>query len=205
MAMLEEMLLKHGGKALAGIIAKRFGPEMAELATDALAALGEAFGVAPEPAAIEKRITEIAATDPERATGGVAYAEMQIAPRLLAEAELWKAANESQRMANQLLEAQIKEGGLAGAWLWIWQYFLMFVWAWSLVLVHLVNAGVRLLGGTPLPAVDLTILMALTGAYLALHMGGHTVLELMRGGAFKRGPEAVGASQSAGWKSGEKA
>ena len=55
------------------------------------------------------------------------------------------------------------------------------------MLVHLVNAVARLLGGSnPLPAPDLTILMTLTGAYLALHMGGHTVLELMRGGVFEK-------------------
>ncbi len=187
MGGLEGILLGLGGNALSGLIGKRFGAEMGDLAKAALEALGQAFGVAPEPAAIEKRITEVKAEDPERAEGLVRWAEGAIAQQLLAEAELWRAANESQRMANALLEAQIKEGGPAANWLWLWQYFLMGAWAWSLVLVHLVNAGVRLLGGAALPVPDLTILMTLTGAYLALHMGGHTVLELMRGGTFRKG------------------
>lgn len=187
---LSGILLGLGGKALSGIIAKRFGDDMGELAKAALEALGQAFGVAPEPAAIEKKITEVQAADPKQAEGLVRWAEGAIAQDLLAEAEVWKAANESQRMANGLLQAQLKEGGAAGAWLWLWQYFLMAAWAWSLVVVHLVNAGVRLLGGAAIPVPDLTILMTLTGAYLALHMGGHTVLELMRGGTFKREDKA---------------
>jgi len=187
---LSGILLGLGGKALAGIIAKRFGDDMGELAKAALEALGQAFGVAPEPVAIEKKITEVQAADPQQAEGLVRWAEGAIAQQLLAEAELWKAANDSQRMTNELLSAQIKEGGAAGAWLWVWQWVLMAFWGWSLVAVHLVNAGLRLLGGAPVPAPDLTILMTLTGAYLALHMGGHTVLELMRGGTFKKGEKA---------------
>lgn len=187
---LSGILLGLGGNALSGIIAKRFGDDMGELAKAAFEALGQAFGVAPEPEVIEKKITEVQAADPEQAKGLVRWAEGAIAQNLLAEAEVWKAANESQRLANGLLQAQLKEGGAAGAWLWLWQYFLMGAWAWSLVVVHLVNAGVRLLGGAALPVPDLTILMTLTGAYLALHMGGHTVLELMRGGTFKREDKA---------------
>lgn len=190
---LEAILLQLGGAALSKIIAKRFGPDMAEIANVALEALGEAFGVEPKPEAIEKRIDEVRArpNGDVEAGNAVTWAEAKVSDRILAEAELWKQVNVQQEQAIELLKAQMEEGGLAGAWLWLWQYFLMFVWAWSLVLVHLVNAGARLLGGAnPLPAPDLTILMTLTGAYLALHMGGHTVLELMRGGVFKKGEKS---------------
>lgn len=185
--MLETLLLELGGKALAKIIGKKFGDDMGHFAKDALEALAAAFGVEPKPEAIEKRIEEVRGESEQKARGAVAYAELNMAPRLLAEAELWRATNEQQRQTNELLLAQQKEGGPAAAWLWLWQYFLMAIWAWSLVLVHLVNAVARLLGGSnPLPAPDLTILMTLTGEYLALHMGGHTVLELMRGGVFEK-------------------
>lgn len=187
---LATILLGLGGKALSALIARKFGDDMGQLTQQAINALATAFGTAPEPEAIEKRISEVKAADPEKAEGLVRWAEGAVAPQLLEQAAVWREANEQQRMTNELLAAELKDGGPAGAWLWIWQYFLMFVWGWALILVHLVNAVLRLIGGTQLPAVDLTILMTLTGAYLALHMGGHTVLELMRGGVFRRGEKA---------------
>jgi hypothetical protein len=190
MGGLSQILLGLGGNALAAVIGKKYGAEMGDLAKSALEALGQAFGVEAEPDKIQRRIEEVQAESPQKAAGAVAYAEKDFAPMLLAQAEVLKAANEQQRMTNELLEAQVKQGGLAGAWLWIWQYFLMGVWAWALLVVHILNATIRVFGGAAaaaLPAPDLTILMTLTGAYLALHMGGHTVLELMRGGAFGKG------------------
>lgn len=188
--MFEQLILELGGKALAKLVGKKFGADMGELAQEALEALGAAFGVEPKPEAIEHAIETVRA-EPDgqrRAEAAVAYAESRIAEKLLAEAELWKQANEQQRMAHELLKAQIDEGGAQGAWLWIWQYIFMGLWVWAFVGVHIVNAVLRLLGGTTaLPNLDLTILMTLTGSYLALHMGGHTVLELMRGGVFKKG------------------
>lgn len=187
--MFEQLILELGGKALSKLVGKKFGADMGELAQQALEALGEAFGVEPKREAIERAIETVRA-EPEgqrRAEGAVAYAEAKIADKLLAEAELWKQANEQQRMAHELLKAQIDEGGASGAWLWIWQYIFMGLWLWAFVGVHVVNAVLRLLGGsTTLPNLDLTILMTLTGSYLALHMGGHTVLELMRGGVFEK-------------------
>lgn len=183
MAGLESILVGLGGKVLPKLVSAKFGPEMGDLTKVALEALAEAFGVSPEPAVIEKRITEVEAADRGGAANAVAYAEATVAPRLLAYAEVLRAANEQQRMTDDLLSAQVKQGGPASDWLWLWQYFLMAAWAWSLAVVHLINAGIRALGGTVLPAPDLTILMTLTAAYLGLHMGGHTVLELMRGGA----------------------
>jgi len=184
---LESILVGLGGKVLPKLVAAKFGPEMGDLTKVALEALGDAFRVEPEPAVIEKRITEVQASDPAAAANAVAYAEANVAPRLLAYAEVLKQSNEQQRQTNELLLAELKEGGAASAWLWLWQYFLMAAWAWSLVLVHLINAGIAAIGGKSLPTPDLTILMTLTAAYLALHMGGHTVLELMRGGAIGKG------------------
>lgn len=189
MGGLENILLGLGGKALAQIVSKRFGPEMGELTTAALEALGAAFGVEPEPKAIETRIREVEAKEPGRAGAAVAWAESQIAPQLLAEAEVLRAANDQQRMTNELLTAQLKQPGWRSDWLYAWQWFLMFAWGYALVLCHALNAGLRLAGGDGamlLPVPDLAILVTLTGLYLGLHMGGHTVLELMRGGALSR-------------------
>lgn len=190
MGGLTEILISLGGTALSKVIGAKFGAGMGDLAKQALETLGQVFEVEPKPDVLETRIREVAASEPAKAQEAVAYAEADFAPRLLAYAEVLKAANEQQRMTSELLIKEQEQGGLAAAWLWIWQYLLMALWSWAIVFVHLVNAAARAIGGAgvvPIPAPDLTILVTLTGAYLALHMGGHTVLELMRGGTFGKG------------------
>ena len=189
--MLEKLLLDLGGKALPKLVAMKFGAEAGEMARIALEALGEAFGVAPEPQAIEMAIERVAADDPQRARNAVAYAEMLTAEQLVGLAEVMRAGNEQQRQTNELLQAQLKAPGWRSDWLFVWQWLLMAFWAWTIALVHIANAAIRIATGTAdwagLPAPDVAMLTTLTGMYLALHMGGHTVLELMRGGALKRG------------------
>ncbi len=192
--MLENILLDLGGKALATVIGKKFGPEMGDLTNLALEALGQSFGVEPKPDVIEKAIVAARDENAESARGAVAYAEATIAPQLLAQAELQRAGNEQQKMTNELLLAKLDTGtDWRKDWLYAWQWFLLFVWFWTVVLVHVLNAVIRIVSGATaesavnLPAPDLGVLVTLTGLYLGLHMGGHTVLELMRGGVIKGG------------------
>lgn len=63
------------------------------------------------------------------------------------------------------------EGPLAYAWRWGWMYLLAVFWIWTLILVPTINA----VAGGAIERPPLDILMTLTGAYLALYMGGHTV------------------------------
>ena len=185
MSVLVDLLLGLGGKALASVIGKKLGPEMGDLSKAAIDALATMFGSEPTEDAVAAKVQELQDTNPKEAQARVAYAEADIAPQLLAQAELWKAANEQQQMTNELLMAEQKQGGPAAWWLWLWQYLLMGFWGWSVFVVPIGNAVLKIAGQPDaLAAPDLTILMTLTGAYLALHMGGHTVLELMRGGTF---------------------
>lgn len=190
--MLEKLLFDLGGKALPKLIGMKFGAEAGKMAEIALEALGEAFGVAPEPRAIETAIERKAAEDPGRARGAVVWAEAKVSEQLLAMAEVMRQGNEQQRLTNELLTEQLKAPGWRSDWLFVWQWFLMAAWGWTLIVVHILNAAIRIVSGAPadaavsLPAPDLGVLVTLTGLYLGLHMGGHTVLELMRGGTFKR-------------------
>jgi hypothetical protein len=112
----------------------------------------------------------------------IKVAESRMPELILAQAEMQRAGNEQQRLSNELLRSAMDKGPLwTWAWLYVWQYVLMFFWFWTLIAVHLANAAMRLSGGSAMPVPSVTDLLALTGAYLALHMGGHTVLELMRG------------------------
>ena len=181
---LENILLQIGAPILAKVIGQRFGKDAADIAQVGIEALAESFGVEPTREAVE------AAIKPNQTTSvaKVQAAEAKMPELLLAQAEVMRRGNEQQALTNQLQRDAMSKGPLwTWAWLYVWQYVLMFLWVWALILVHLVNAGVRILGSADaavasvMPAPAVPDMLALTTLYLGLHMGGHTVLELMRG------------------------
>ena len=170
----------------------KFGADGEQLAKAGLDALAQAFGTEAEPSAIETAIANAQSAGPGVAEAKVNVAEASMAAQMLAFAEMQKQGNEQQRMTNELLMAQAKTPGWRSDWLYYWQYFLLAAWAWTIFIVHILNAAIRLTSGASaaaavsLPAPDLGVLVTLTGLYLGLHMGGHTVLELVRGGMFQK-------------------
>jgi len=180
---LDQILLNLGAPILAKVIGQRFGQDAEAIAQIGIDALAKSFGMEPAIATREQVEVAIGNGTSQTVRNKVAAAEATMPDLLLAQAELQRAHNDQQKQSNELLLAAMNKGPLwTWAWLYVWQYFLMFAWAWTLVLVHLANAGMRLAGlAEPLPAPEVGDLLALTGAYLSLHMGGHTVLELMRG------------------------
>lgn len=178
---LEQVLLQLGAPILATIISNKFGKDAGELSRVAVEALAEAFGVQPTRAAVEDAILPGGPEVAER----VAQAEARMDQIILAQAELQRAGNEQQARTNELLLAPLQAGKPTWTWAWLyaWQWFLMAIWGWTLVGVHVANAGLRLAGEFGgLPAPDAGQLLTLTTLYLGLHMGGHTVLEVVRNG-----------------------
>lgn len=82
---------------------------------------------------------------------------------------------ESQRLMNENLQAELDKGGPTWTWAWRpgWMWLLAFVWLYALVLRPLTNAAF----GASIEAIDLGILMTLTGVFTGLYMGGHTALK----------------------------
>ena len=78
---------------------------------------------------------------------------------------------EQQKATNELLLAEMKEP----LWTWAWRplgmYGLGFLWLWSIVFLHALNAIFKI----ALPQPDLWLLLQLSGIYMGLYMGGHTV------------------------------
>jgi hypothetical protein len=103
----------------------------------------------------------MAGQDPARIERAVLQAEADTPALVLAHVE-------SQRLANELQLAEMS-GGKVWTWAWrpAWMYFLMAAWGWTLLAIAL-----------QVPAIDLPMLMTLTGAYLALYMGGHTLKDV---------------------------
>ncbi|WP_102959834.1 hypothetical protein [Mangrovicella endophytica] len=71
----------------------------------------------------------------------------------------------------RMAELDQQETTFGYAWRPGWMYLLGFLWTWALVLGPIVNAATG--GAIAMP--DLGMLSTITGLYLALYMGGHTV------------------------------
>lgn len=188
MPALEGLLLGAGGKLLARLAARKFGPEVGAFATEALDMLANALGV---PGGTVEEVEALAKALPKaELTKVVADVEAKTAELVLAETKRLEAANEQQRLTNQLLMAEDKP---ANRWLIVWQYLFMGFWAWTIFVAPIGNAALRLIAGgadaPQLQLVDVGVLVTLTSLYLGLHMGGHTVLEMVRnqwGGLFAK-------------------
>lgn len=50
----------------------------------------------------------------------------------------------------------------------------MALWTWNVVGLHLLNALLK----WRLPPMDMTVLLSLTGLFMALYMGGHTLKDV---------------------------
>lgn len=191
MSGLEGLLLNAGGKILSRMAAKQFGPEVGALAGEALGMLAEALGVEPDIGKVEEAAAKLPAPQLNQV---VADVESRTAEMILAQAKLQDAANESQRLTNERLDAPVTPGNL---WLVWWQYLLMAFWTFVVLIAPIGNAMIRLsvchgackvgYEAPQIEVIEVGVLLTLTGLYLSLHMGGHTLLEMVRekwGGLF---------------------
>jgi len=123
--------------------------------------IAEKAGVAPD------RLPDVPAGELQDA---IVAAEPNAADILMQHAE-------SQRLMNEALKAELDKGGPTWTWAWRpgWMWLLAFVWLYALILRPLANAAF----GTAIEAVDLTILMTLTGVFTGLYMGGHTAKNIV--------------------------
>lgn len=75
----------------------------------------------------------------------------------------------------QVLARDAKKGGFWDAWRPATMWLIAFLWFWSLVAVHVFNAVFK----TALPVPPMETLLAFTGIYMSLYMGGHTALRAL--------------------------
>ena len=162
MSTLASILLTAAGDLAVPIIKKILGDKLGgaggDIAGKVIEAIAEKAGVTPGdlphlPAGDLR--DAIVATEPEAADILVQHVE-------------------SQRLMNETLKAELDKGGPTWTWGWRpgWMWLLAFVWLYALILRPLTNAAFD----ASIEAVDLTILMTLTGVFTGLYMGGHTAL-----------------------------
>lgn len=163
MSVIGALILEAAGKLALPFVKKILGEKIGGegLAGELIDVIAEKIGVPAEklpdadPAALEKALVE---AEP-------------VAAELLAQFV------ESQRLATELQQAEIAKGPV-WAWAWRpgWMWLLGLFWLYGLMLRPIANAA---FDGSIEP-IDLSILMALIGAYLALYMGGHTVKDAVK-------------------------
>lgn len=84
---------------------------------------------------------------------------------------------ESQRLMNENLQAELDKGGPVWTWGWRpgWMWLLAVFWLYALILRPVVNAAF----GASIEALDMGVLMTLTGLYMTAYLGGHTVKDVV--------------------------
>lgn len=162
MSALVSILLGAATELAVPVIKKILGDKLGgaggEIAGKVIDAIAEKAGVTPEalPGLPVPELQEaILATEPEAADLLVQHVE-------------------SQRLMNEAMRAEMDKGGPTWTWAWRpgWMWLLAFVWLYALILRPLTNAAF----GASIEAIDLGILMTLTGFFVSLYMGGHTAL-----------------------------
>lgn len=162
MSVLATLALQSGLPLIEKLLSKKIGDQGGALATAVISAIATRAGVLPD-----------AVEDLAAATPGKVIEAMREVER--ASPELLVAYDRDLQLQLANLEAEKDDPAWMRAWRPGWMYLLGFLWLWNLVILHVANA-VWKIALPPLPTTDL---LALTGLFLSLYMGGHTVLRAL--------------------------
>lgn len=162
MSALGAIALQAGLPIIEKLLSKRIGDEGGKLATQVIQTIAERAGTTPD------QIEAFAETTPGRVIDAMREVE-RAAPELIA------AYDRDLQLQLAALAAEQDDPTWMRAWRPGWMYLLGFLWLWNLVILHVANA-VWKIALPPLPTTDL---LALTGLFLSLYMGGHTVLRAL--------------------------
>ncbi|ETD85769.1 hypothetical protein ACTTAF_06235 [Rhodobacter capsulatus] len=162
MSALVTLAGSAGLKIVEKIIANKLGDGAGQLAGDVLGAIAEQVGVPVD------QLDQAAEDQPVVVTRALMTVEER-SPELIA---LYAAGLELQK-------AQLAADAAEPRWMRAWRpagmYLLGLFWIWSVIIVHVVNAA----AGTALPPVPLDQLVQISGLYMGLYMGGHTIKDAM--------------------------
>ena len=162
MSPLASMALHAGLPVIEKILFGRLGDAGGQLAGQIIRKVAESAGATPET------LDDMAASSPGRVIDAMREVE-KATPELVA---LYAADAQLQLAA---LQAEQGDPTWMRAWRPGWMYLLGFLWLWNRVILHVANAAWKI----ALPPLDTANLLALTGLFLSLYMGGHTVLRAL--------------------------
>lgn len=161
MSALATIALNAGLPIIEKILTRKLGDAGGQLATEVLGRIAQQAGVAPDA------LEDVAANDPGKVIDAM-RAVNHMAPEVMA---IYAAGLEGQFA---LLQAETAEGGWKSAWRPAGMYVLGFLWLWNVVLLHVANAVWKI----ALPVMPFAELFQVSGLYMGLYMGGHTVKDI---------------------------
>jgi hypothetical protein len=155
-AILAPILAQAGTKVLADIIAKK-----SPAAAIVVEKLGAALGTAPTPEAIADRYQ----ADPDAVTTAAQEVESS-------DPAMWKyLAGADANKAELLRREDERESPFSWAWRPTMSWLIILLWAWCGLLLPVINAAF----GAAIATLSVADLLALSGVWLAIYSGGHTV------------------------------
>lgn len=161
MSALATLALSAGMPIIERILAKKLGDANGVLATTVIRAVAERAGATADT------IDTLATENPGRVIDALREVE-RASPEILA------AYDRDLQLQLATLAAEQDEAPWVRAWRPAGMYLLGFLWLWNIVLLHVANAIFR----TALPPMPFDNLIQLSGLYMGLYMGGHTVKDL---------------------------
>lgn len=164
------ILADAGAPLVQRVLTRQIGDAEGRLAADMLGRIAASAA----PGGVVEDLPQVAARSPEAVRDALRQVE-QTAPEIVA---LYAAGLEKQFA---LLRAETRGPWWGWAWRPAWMWGLGAVWVWALMAAPVLRATVA----PGLERIDAGMLFQLTGVFLGLYMGGHTIKDLAarRGGA----------------------
>lgn len=157
-ATLAAIALQAGFPIIRAVLEGKLGDKNGGLVADVLGAVAGRAGV--PPAELEGLV--------EASPGKVIDAMRQVEPMTAGLVALYAKGLEHQ---NALLMAEQEQGGWQSAWRPAGMWMIGFLWVWNVVALHIANAVWKI----ALPPMPWEVLMQISGLYMGLYMGGHTI------------------------------
>lgn len=158
MSALAALAGQAGIKVVSKILSDKLGAPAGQLASEVLAAIAEQVGVPVD------QLDQAAVDHPPVVVDALRTVEART-PELLA---LYAAGLELQR-------AQLAAEATEPLWMRAWRpggmYMIGLLWLWNVIILHVCNA----IWKTALPQMPFEQLVQLSGLYMGLYMGGHTI------------------------------
>lgn len=162
MSALVALALQTGLPILEKVLTRKLGPATGELAAEVIRAVAEKANTTPE------EIEALAESTPGRVIE--AMRDVEKGP-VIDKIDLYLKETEA-RLA--MFAAEQDGPAWVSAWRPAGMYLLGFLWLWNIVLLHVANA----IWKVALPPVGFDTLIQISGLYMGLYMGGHTVKDL---------------------------
>lgn len=159
--LLIELAAQAGVPVLRKILEGRIGSGKADLITDVIEQIARRAG------ARGGQLEDLARDQPD-----VVMAAMEEVERMTPELVALHAAGLEYQAAQ--FEAERLEPLWVRAWRPAGMYFIGLLWLWNVIVLHVANAFWKI----ALPPMDLSVLLQLSGLYMGLYMGGHTLKDV---------------------------